>query len=134
MDTIGDFITILRNASHARLSIARAQYSKVRVGIAKILLEQGFISAYKESIDNNGHKCLDISLKYESHSVSQKTPVLVGIKRASTPGCRVYSAYDAIPKVLGGLGVSILTTSKGIMSDKDARKQKIGGEIICTVW
>ncbi len=134
MDTIGDFITILRNASKVKLSHCAAPWSKLREGLAKVLLEKGFIAAYKVRQEANNRSYLDITLKYVRLGHQDKVPALVAINRHSKPGLRLYYSYDAIPKVLGGLGFGILTTSKGIMTDREARSQKVGGELLCTVW
>lgn len=134
MDTIGDFITILRNASQAKLAHCSAPWSKLREGLSKVLLEKGFIAAYTVRQESSHHTYLDITLKYVRLGNQDKVPALVAIKRHSKPGLRLYYSYDAIPKVLGGLGFGILTTSKGVMSDREARSQKVGGELLCTVW
>ena len=128
-DTIGDFLTTIRNASNARKESCTVAFSNIRLGIASILKEEGYIADVKESQDANGHKELLILLKYVN-----STPALVGIQRFSKPGRRMYSGYTDIPRVLGGLGISILTTSKGILKDRDAHRQKVGGEILCKVW
>jgi small subunit ribosomal protein S8 len=134
MDTIGDFITILRNASRASLPSCTASWSNLREGIAKVLLEKGFIAAYKVRKEGASHAYLDMALKYAQLGAYQKAPAIVAIQRHSKPGRRLYYGYDAIPKTLGGLGFGILSTSKGIMTDKEARSKKIGGELLCTVW
>ncbi len=128
-DTIGDFITALRNASNAHKESYTSSFSKMKVGILEILKAEGFIKDYQQGTNKNGHKELTIHFKYVNNE-----PAICGIKRHSTPGCRFYYKYDAIPKILGGMGFAILTTSKGIMHDRNARKQKIGGELIATVW
>ncbi|GAB4268364.1 MAG TPA: 30S ribosomal protein S8 [Opitutae bacterium] len=129
-DTIGDFLTIIRNSTRAGKETCSAQWSKMREGIAKILKEEGFIRDYKEIIDGKtGRKELKLTLKYVDSA-----SVIAGIERYSKPGCRIYSGWNEIPKVLGGLGITILTTSKGILKDADARRQKAGGEIIAKVW
>jgi small subunit ribosomal protein S8 len=97
--------------------------------IAQILKQEGFVREVREGQDANGHKNIEIELKYVD-----EVPALTGIQRHSTPGRRLYYSYDKIPRVLGGLGVAILTTSKGVMNDRTARKQKVGGEMVCTVW
>ncbi len=127
-DTLGDFLTIIRNGSHASLKSVSAQWSSVREGIARILKESGYISDFKKEEKNN-LPVLEIVLKYNG-----KTPAITEINRISKPGRRVYSGYDEIPKVIGGMGISILTTSKGILSDVEARQQKVGGEILARVW
>jgi small subunit ribosomal protein S8 len=128
-DTIGDFLTIIRNSSRAGKETCTAQWSRLREGIAIILKREGFIADYKEVVDANGHRKLELSLKYVDG-----TPSIADIQRLSKPGCRIYTGSDEIPSVLGGLGISILSTSKGILTNKEARRQKLGGELIAKVW
>jgi small subunit ribosomal protein S8 len=125
-DTIGDFLTSLRNAALANKGACTVQYSKLRLGIARILKEEGYVEDF--AVVENG-KGLEVRLKYVND-----IPAITGIQRQSKPGRRVYCGYREIPRVLGGLGVSILTTSKGLMKDRDARRQKLGGELVCRVW
>lgn len=128
-DTIGDFITIIRNASAARKGACTAPFSKMRLAIASILKSEGYIVDYSEGQNEKGFKILTIELKY----VGGK-PAITGIQRHSTPGCRLYYGCKEIPRVLNGLGVAILTTSKGVVRARDARKQGVGGELVCKVW
>ena len=128
-DTIGDFLTILRNGSAARKESCTTYFSKIREGIASILKDEGYISDYEVSTAEKGRKFITVTLKYV-----KDTPALAGISRVSTPGRRVYCSYREIPRVLGGLGIAILTTSKGIMRAREARRNKVGGELICNVW
>lgn len=128
-DTIGDFLTSLRNAQRAQLATCTVSFSKMRAGIAAILQDEGYIAGFDTREEGPGRKFLDIQLKYVNDA-----PAIVGIERYSRPGRRLYSKYTDIPRVLGGLGVAILTTSKGILRDRDARRMKVGGEIICKVW
>jgi small subunit ribosomal protein S8 len=128
-DTISDFITIIRNAYRAHKDTCTAQYSQMHWSIAKILKEEGFLSDVREATADNGHKILELSLRYVDD-----VPALTGIQRHSTPGRRLYYSHDAIPRVLGGMGVAILTTSRGVMNDRTARRQKVGGEMVCSVW
>lgn len=128
-DTIGDFLTMIRNASLAGKPVIKTQYSKVRFGIAKILKEDGYIADFSEGKNERGLPTVELKLKYVNN-----TPAITGIERVSKPGRRLYSDSTSIPRVLGGLGVAILTTSKGIMDDKQARRDKVGGELICKVW
>lgn len=128
-DTISDFITVIRNAYRAHKDECIARYSKMHWSIATILKEEGFVRDVKEVQDQNGHKAIEITLKYVDD-----VPALTGIQRISTPGRRLYYSHDAIPRVLGGLGVAILTTSRGVMNDRSARRQKVGGEMVCSVW
>lgn len=128
-DPIGDFITIIRNASTAGKATCIAPHSKLRAGVAAILKGEGYIKDFREDKDERGHKTLVIDLKYVKNK-----PAIAGIKRESKPGRRIYYGYDEIPRVLEGLGISILTTSRGVLKDRDARSQKIGGEVLCQVW
>ena len=128
-DTIGDFLTIIRNASQARKELCVSPHSKMRAAIAGILKDEGYILDFSEGEDSRGFKTLEIRLKYVDG-----TPAIAGIERHSTPGRRLYFGYRDIPRVLGGLGVAILTTSKGVMRARDARANGVGGELVCKVW
>ena len=128
-DTIGDFITGVRNAQNAGNDECTVRHSKLRVGIINILKQGGYIRGFDIVENERGQKSIVITLKYVD-----KEPAIIGLQRYSKPGRRLYSGYTEIPKVLGGLGMTILTTSKGIVSDREARRLKIGGEIICKVW
>lgn len=126
-DPIADMLTLIRNAQHARKKSVVMPSSTVKVNIAKELQEEGFIGPY-EVIEDGVKKTLSIELKYYLGK-----PVIDVIKRVSKPGLRIYKSSDELPKVLGGLGVALVSTSKGIMSDKKARALGHGGEIICIV-
>lgn len=128
-DPISDFLTIIRNASRAGKQSCLGKYSKVHLRIAEILRDEGFVRQVDVKEDERGHKHLEISLKF-----MEDTPAITELKRDSRPGRRVYYKHNEIPRVLGGLGVGILTTSQGIMRDREARRQKVGGELICSVW
>jgi len=128
-DNISDFLTILRNAYRANLDDCTVRFSKMHKAIAEILKEEGYVRDVKEGATDDGHKCLVIDLKYVDD-----TPAITGIKRVSRPGRRLYFQSRDIPRTLGGLGVGILTTSRGVLRDRDARQQNIGGELICSVW
>jgi len=128
-DPLSDFLTRIRNASAARKAECSAQHSQLKQSIASILKAEGFIQSFEDGKDERGHKQLVVKLKYVDGA-----PAIQGIKSVSKPGCRVYYKSTEIPRVLGGLGVGILTTSKGVVNDRDARRNKIGGELICTVW
>jgi small subunit ribosomal protein S8 len=128
-DPISDFLTRIRNASRAGKAEAAAPHSKLKAAIAKVLLDEGFVSEVKEDTDENGHKTIVVGLKYVDGEAS-----INGIDRVSKPGLRLYAKSTEIPRVLNGLGVCILTTPKGVMKDRDARRQKLGGELICNVW
>ena len=128
-DPISDFLTRLRNASKAGRAECVAPHSKLKESLATILKTEGFVREVTTGTDERGHKTLVVSLKYVDNA-----PVLTGIKRVSTPGRRAYYGYQEIPRVLNGLGIAILSTSKGLMKDQDARRNKLGGELVCTVW
>ncbi len=127
-DTIADMLTRIRNANQRRLATLAMPVSKIKVQIAEILKSEGFIVDY--SLSGEGVKsALDIELKYKG-----KTRVITGIKRISKPGLRVYAQAGNLPKVLNGFGVAIISTSKGIMTDKKARLDNLGGEVLAYVW
>ena len=128
-DPISDFLTRLRNASKAGLAECASPHSKLRESIAAILKTEGYISDYKDSVDAQGHKTLVVTVKYVDGA-----PALTGLTRVSTPGRRLYYRYTEIPRVLNGLGIGIVSTSKGLMKDQDCRRNKAGGELICNVW
>jgi small subunit ribosomal protein S8 len=128
-DPIADMLTRVRNASLARHREVVLPGSRVKTEIARILVEEGFIASFENRVDD-GHDHLVLILKY----VEGKTPVVTGLKRISKPGLRVYARKTEIPRVLGGLGVAILSTSHGIMTGQQARKLNLGGEVICYVW
>jgi small subunit ribosomal protein S8 len=128
-DPIADMLTRIRNASAARHKELSLPSSRVKREIARILTEEGFIEAYEVQPDPV-HERLVLRLKY----VEGRTPVVTGLKRISKPGLRVYARKTEIPRVLGGLGLAILSTSHGIMTGSDARKQNLGGEVLAYVW
>ena len=127
-DSIADMLTRIRNANSMRYETVKIPASKVKTEIAKILKEEGFISNYKLEKDNV-QGTLVLTLKYDN-----KQRVITGLKRISKPGLRVYAKHDEVPKVLNGLGIAIISTSKGIMTDKQARKENIGGEVLAYIW
>jgi small subunit ribosomal protein S8 len=130
-DPIADMLTRIRNASVARHRELSMPSSRVKREIARILADEGFIEAYETRTDEASvQDQLVLRLKY----VEGKTPVVTGLKRISKPGLRVYARKTEIPRVLGGLGVAILSTSHGIMTGNDARKLNLGGEVLCYVW
>ncbi|MDQ2941000.1 MAG: 30S ribosomal protein S8 [Chloroflexota bacterium] len=128
-DPIADMLTRIRNASAARHRELTLPSSKVKREIARILVEEGFIDGY-ETQPNGVQDQLLVRLKY----VEGRTPVVSGLKRISKPGLRVYARKTEIPRVLGGLGLAILSTSRGIMTGSQARKLNLGGEVLCYVW
>lgn len=128
-DPIADFLTRIRNANTVNHDKVEAPASKVKRAIADILKEEGFIKDC-EYVADGKQGIIRVYLKYGTN----KEKVITGIKRISKPGLRVYARKDAVPKVLGGLGMAIISTSRGIMTDKQARKLGLGGEVICYVW
>ena len=128
-DPIADMLTRIRNGAMAKKETVNIPASNVKVEIAKVLKAEGFIEAYKVVKDNK-QGMLNVVLKYDEN----KKSVVEGIKRVSKPGSRVYVNNDSVPKVINGYGIAILSTSKGLMVDREARKSKIGGEILCNVW
>ena len=128
-DPIADMLTRIRNAQVAKHDSVTMPASNMKKNIAKLLLEEGYIKSY-EFIDDGLQGSIKITLKY----LDKKQPVIVGLKRISKPGLRVYAACEDLPKVLGGLGIAIISTSKGVMTDKEARKENLGGEVLCYVW
>ena len=128
-DPIADMLTRIRNASAARHKELSLPSSRVKREIARILTEEGFIEAFQTEPEVPQER-LVLRLKY----VEGRTPVVTGLKRISKPGLRVYARKTEIPRVLGGLGLAILSTSHGIMTGNDARKQNLGGEVLCYVW
>ncbi|MDR1254570.1 MAG: 30S ribosomal protein S8 [Puniceicoccales bacterium] len=129
MDTIGDFLTIIRNAVRAQKSACKAQFSNMRKEVALLLKQEGYIANVNEICNENGFKNLEIQLKYV-----KGISVLNVLKRCSKPGARWYVRKDKIPSVLSGLGICILSTSRGILSGQQARQMRVGGELICKVW
>ena len=128
-DPIADMITRIRNAQLRVLNTVSIPNSKVRAKILEVLKEEGYISDYKPSTNEKNNKFLLVNLKYNNG-----IPVIREISRVSKPGRRVYTKAESIPKIKNGLGIAIVSTSKGIMTDNDARSKKIGGEIICRVF
>ena len=129
-DPIADMLTRIRNAQVAKHDTVEMPSSKAKKAIAKILLEEGYIKSV-DNINDGVQGVLKITLKYVN---GKQTPVIAGLKRISKPGLRVYAKSDEIPKVLGGLGIAIVSTSKGVMTDKAARLQGIGGEVLAYIW
>ncbi len=131
-DTIADMLTRIRNANQMRYEEVRVPSSKMKNEIARILKEEGYIVDYKieKSDENSVQDTIVLTLKY----TDKKERVITGLKRISKPGLRVYAKNTEIPKVLNGLGIAIISTSKGIMTDKEARKANIGGEVLAYIW
>ena len=128
-DPVSDFLTRVRNAINARHQKVDVPHSKLKVEIARILKEEGYITNFKAT-DEEGRKVLRVYLKY---SPDNSSPIS-DLKRVSRPGCRVYVGHTEIPRVLGGLGINILTTPKGVMTGRQARREGVGGELLCEVW
>ena len=130
-DPIADMLTRVRNANLAMHDTVVMPSSKLKEALAKILVQEGYIAGF-DVRDNEGApgKTLEIELKYSV----ERARTISGIKRVSKPGLRVYTAADRLPRVLGGLGVAVLSTSQGLMTDKEARKRRVGGEVLCFVW
>lgn len=128
-DPIADMLTILRNASSSKKEVAEVRNSKLSEEIIKLLKSEGFIANYK-LIKDTKQGILRVYLRYEKDG----TPAMLGLKRISKPGLRIYKKTDELPKVYGGLGVAIISTSKGMMTDSLAREKNMGGEVICYAW
>jgi len=128
-DTIADMLTRIRNANGMRYHEVSVPASNLKVSLAKILKDEGFIEDYKV-VNDNVQGTIQLTLKYGQN----KERVITGLKRISKPGLRVYAKASEVPKVLNGLGIAIISTSRGVMTDKEARKQKLGGEVLCYIW
>ena len=129
-DPIADMLTRIRNANKARFKSVTVHMSQINLNIAKVLKKSGYVIGYENVKDEKGYQMLKIALKYPD----TKRTVITGIKRISKPGRRVYVSADSIPKVLNGYGISVLSTSRGVITDQEARELNVGGEIICNVW
>jgi small subunit ribosomal protein S8 len=130
-DPIADMLTRIRNANQAMHDDVRMPSSKLKEALAAILLKEGYIAGFDVADDANGPgRTLTVTMKYSS----ERERTISGLRRVSKPGLRVYSAAQKVPRVVGGLGVAIVSTSQGLMTDRDARKRRVGGEILCFVW
>jgi small subunit ribosomal protein S8 len=129
-DTISDMLTRIRNACSVRHPTTKVPTTKMTRSIAQVLKEEGFIEDFEEA-GEGVEKHLIISLKYKDKN---RQPIINTLQRVSKPGLRVYSNCKDLPRVLGGIGIAIISTSRGIMTDREARKQKVGGEVLCYVW
>lgn len=129
-DPIGDLLTRIRNAAKARHPRVDVPSSKLKAEVARILKEEGYVASFKVVDENKAKKTLRIFLKY----TGDKRSVITNLRRISRPGCRVYAGKKEMKAVFGGLGVSILTTPKGVMTGRAARKAGVGGEVLCEVW
>ena len=129
-DPIADMLTRIRNANTAKHDTVDVPASKMKVSIAEILLNEGYIKAF-DIVDDGNFKTIRITLKY---GADKNEKIITGLKRISKPGLRVYASKEDLPKVLGGLGIAIISTNKGVLTDKEARKQNVGGEVLAYVW
>lgn len=129
-DTISDMLTRIRNANLARHQTVDIPSTRMTRSIAKVLQEEGFIEGHQQ-VEEGVKRRLVVTLKYRGKS---RDPIIKNLKRVSRPGLRVYSNRKELPRVLGGIGIAIISTSSGIMTDRDARQQGIGGEVLCYVW
>ena len=129
-DPIADLLTRIRNANTAKHDTVDVPASKMKISIAEILLKEGYIKNF-ELVDVDGFKSIHITLKY---GADKKEKVISGLKRISKPGLRVYANTEELPSVLGGFGIAIISTNKGVMTDKQARKENVGGEVLAFIW
>lgn len=129
-DTIADMLTRIRNASSAKHDTVDIPASNMKKAIAQILVDEGYVKSF-QVIEDGKQGIIRIALKYRGAS---KTPVILGLRRVSKPGLRIYSSSEDMPKVMKGIGTAIVSTSKGIMTDKKARKENVGGEVLAFVW
>ena len=129
-DPIADMLTRIRNANSSKHKTVDIPASKMKLAIADILFQEGYIKSFEEIKEENNQGIIRITLKY----TEKGKKVIDGLKRISKPGLRVYASKDELPRVLNGLGIALITTSKGIMTDKEARKEGLGGEVLAYVW
>ena len=130
-DPIADMLTRIRNANTAKHDTVDIPSSKMKVSIAEILKKEGYIKDYEIQKDEKGFETIHVIMKYGK---DKNEKIISGLKRISKPGLRVYANTDELPKVLGGLGIAIISTNKGVLTDKEARKQNVGGEVLAFVW
>ncbi len=129
-DPIADMLTRIRNANTAKHDTVDIPASKIKISIAEILLNEGYIKKF-DIVEDGSFKTIRVTLKYGE---DKNTKIITGLKRISKPGLRVYAGKDELPKVLGGLGVAIISTNRGVITDKEARKLNVGGEVLAFVW
>ncbi|MBQ2276256.1 MAG: 30S ribosomal protein S8 [Lachnospiraceae bacterium] len=129
-DPIADMLTRIRNANTAKHDTVEIPASKMKLAIAEILLDEGYIKGF-EVVEDGNFKTIRVELKYGK---DKNEKIITGLKRISKPGLRVYASKENLPKVLGGLGIAIISTNKGVLTDKEARKQNIGGEVLAYIW
>lgn len=127
-DTLGDFLTAIRNASKAERAVVTAQWSRLREEVARTLVESGYLASFRKA-QREGLPVIEVTLKYVGG-----VPAITGIERMSRPGRRLYSGVTKVPKVIGGMGVTIVTTSRGVLTDSECRRQKVSGELLAKVW
>jgi small subunit ribosomal protein S8 len=130
-DPIADMLTRIRNASSAKHAVVTMPSSRAKVALAEVLRDQGYVQAFRVEDAGPGRKVLTVELKYKG---KRREAVIEGLERVSSPSCRVYVGADEVPRVLGGLGVAVISTSRGVMTGRAARQQNIGGEVLCYVW
>ena len=128
-DPIADLLTRIRNGAQARKEQVDVPWSKVKTRLVEVLTAEGYLKEHS-IVEQDGHRVLRVWLRYDA----QNRPVITGLKRVSRPSLRVYVGADAIPAIRGGLGVNIISTPAGILADREARKRKVGGELLCEVW
>ncbi len=129
-DPIADMLTRIRNANAAKHDTVDVSASKMKIAIAKILLDEGYIENY-ELVESGNFSNIHITLKYGD---TKNDKIITGLKKISKPGLRVYASKDELPRVLGGLGIAIISTNKGVITDKEARKLNVGGEVLAFIW
>jgi len=129
-DPIADLLTRIRNALAARLPAVKMPHSRMKSELARLLKQEGFIRDFEMTEEEGGHRQLGIKLKY----VAGRESVIHGLRRMSRPGLRRYAAAAAVPRVRGGMGVVIVSTSRGMLTDREARRNNLGGELVCSVW
>lgn len=129
-DPIADMLTRIRNANTAKHDTVEVPASKMKIAIADILLKEGYVKAV-DIVEDGNFKTIKITLKY---GADKNEKILTGLKRISKPGLRVYASKDELPRVLGGVGIAIISTNKGVLTDKEARKANVGGEVLAFVW
>ena len=129
-DPIADMLTRIRNANTAKHDTVDVPSSKMKLAIAQILLDEGYIKAY-DVVEDGSFNTIHITLKY---GADKNEKIITGLKRISKPGLRIYAGKDELPKVLGGLGIAIISTNQGVVTDKEARRLQVGGEVLAFVW
>ena len=129
-DPLADLLTRIRNANKARFETVDIPYSRLKTGIVNLLKREGYVSNFKVVSTENNKKILRVFLRYDD----QKQPIITGLKRVSKPSLRVYARKDNLPSVRSGLGLAILSTSKGVVTDREAQDLNVGGEVLCYIW